>query len=366
MNPKETKFFALNENEKLPLVPGLQTSGYFRISNKEYLFTLTATRITSSLLSQPYLYVETRLPHQVKWNDRLNGQLKDQSQTLKLKVIYPNGPSLKKLKDEKLISRLDKFSGTEEQMLLALSEEAGIRGLRQEEITDFCRLSEARLRQLAIDLEKEGQLYILEFSPLFILSTKSLIFLTEKIISYLKSYHQKRPQEIGLPIKKIKDRFSLPRKILLLALSCLSRDKKIIIQNDLVMAPGFETVLSSEEQEVISAIEKMLREKKFSSFSLEELMKKFKVHPARLNTMLELLLQKNKIVQSRDGFLLHSDWLEEIKRELAQLKKSGKSELSVGDFKKMTGLTRKYAIPLLELLDELGLTRRIGPKRIIL
>ncbi|MDH5743615.1 MAG: SelB C-terminal domain-containing protein, partial [Candidatus Aminicenantes bacterium] len=65
----------------------------------------------------------------------------------------------------------------------------------------------------------------------------------------------------------------------------------------------------------------------------------------------------------KDGFILHSHWLDEI---IEKIHKSGKKELTVSDFKKMTGLSRKYAIPLLELLDQLGITRRRGPSREVL
>ena len=366
MNKAESEFYARNESENLSFSPGQQATGFFNISGNKYPFYLKAAGVASSSSLEPYLQVKARLPREIKWNDRLIGQLKDSGSILKLRVIFPDARELKKQKEEKLAAKLEKFSGSVGQMLLALTEEKGVRGLRQEELQAFCRMSESALRELAMELEKEGQLYILNFSPLFLLSSKSLDFLNEKILGYIKNYNQKRPQEIGLPIKKIKDRFSLPQKILLLALNCLVKDQKIILKDDLVSVPGFETRLSAEEDQVVTAIEKLFRENRFSSFSLEELAKKFNVHPARLNTMLELLLQKNKIVQSREGFLLHSDWLEEIKKQLIELKKRGKAELTVGDFKKMTGLTRKYAIPLLEFLDELGLTKRIGPKRIIL
>jgi len=82
--------------------------------------------------------------------------------------------------------------------------------------------------------------------------------------------------------------------------------------------------------------------------------------------LLDLLLRQKKIVKSQEGFLLHADWLENLKHQLALMKERGQNELSVGDFKKLTGLTRKYAIPLLEFLDELGLTRRVGNRRLIL
>jgi selenocysteine-specific elongation factor len=74
-------------------------------------------------------------------------------------------------------------------------------------------------------------------------------------------------------------------------------------------------------------------------------------------------VERRKIVLGRDGFLLHSKWLDDV---ILAVRSSGKKELSVSDFKQMTGLTRKYAIPLLELLDELGVTRRKGPVREII
>jgi selenocysteine-specific elongation factor len=83
----------------------------------------------------------------------------------------------------------------------------------------------------------------------------------------------------------------------------------------------------------------------------------------KLNKLLSLLIERKKIVQGKEGFFLHSRWLDEV---IKRIKDSGRTELTVPDFKKMTGLSRKYAIPLLELLDQMGVTRRKGPLREIL
>lgn len=360
----ETNFFALADKSILP--PGKQSEGFIKISGRKYQASLRSTRIISRINNCPYLSVKACLPRQVRWNERLTVQLENSEPDFELRVVYPEANRLKKQKEEKLVVLLDRFSGSAEQMLLALTDEAGIRGVRQGEILQFCQLKPDELQKLAMNLEKEGQLYILEFSPLFLLSQRSFEFLTQKILNYLQSYHQKRPQELGVPIKKLKDRFSLPKQILLLALNRLAKAGQVVFDEEMAALAGFQTKLSTEEDEVMKAIEKLLLEEKFSSSSFDELVKKFKIHPTRLNTMLDLLLQKKKIVQSKDGFILHSEWLEHLKNQLAEMKRKGKTELTVGEFKKMTGLTRKFAIPLLEFLDELGLTKRLGPKRLIL
>ncbi len=101
----------------------------------------------------------------------------------------------------------------------------------------------------------------------------------------------------------------------------------------------------------------------FGQVSLDDLRKKFHLTPARLRKLLDVLMERKTIVEARDGFLLHSRWLDDV---VKKVRASGKRELTVADFKALTGLTRKYAIPLLELLDGMGVTRRKGAVRDIL
>jgi len=310
--------------------------------------------------------VKARVPFPLRWGDRLEFLSSSKKKKLSLKVIHPKAEKLKKYRKSRLQDILSKLVGDEHQMFLALAEEGGIRGLRQEQLEEFSRFSPAQLKKMALDLEKEGLLYILEFSPLLVLSYRSFLFLNQKMMSYIESYHQKRPAELGVPLKKIKDHFNLPRAVLLFSLNWLARQKKLYFDGEIVSLAGFATRLSAEEGQVQQAIEELLRQEKYSPSSIEQLARKFRLHPSRLHTLIDLLLQKKKIFQSQQGFILHADWLESLKSQLADLKRQGKKELTVGEFKKITGLTRKYAIPLLEFLDELGLTRRIGSKREIL
>ncbi len=359
----ETKFFAVATNpltlqeKKLPAV--------ILLKEERHPASIVPTTVFSDKSPNPFLLVIARLPAEPKWDDRLVIQMEKEEHHFELKVIYPQAGHLLELKEEKLSFWLKRFEGPAEEMLLALADLAGIRGLRQENLTEFCRLSPPELRHLAMKLEREGLIHILEFSPLFLISQRSFSYLVEKIYAYVKKYHEKRPAETGVSFKKIKDRFSLPRQILLLALNWLAKNGQVVLEGENVSLVGFETRLSPEEAEVMKTVEQLLHQEKFSSSSFDELVKRFKIHPSRLNTMLDLLLRQKKIVKSQEGFLLHSEWLESLKRQLTELKRKGQTELTVGDFKRLTGLTRKYAIPLLEFLDEQGLTRRVGNKRII-
>jgi selenocysteine-specific elongation factor len=53
-----------------------------------------------------------------------------------------------------------------------------------------------------------------------------------------------------------------------------------------------------------------------------------------------------------------------VKSRLLGLRDQGQEEVTVGDVKQLFGLTRKFAIPLLEHLDRSRFTRRVGDKRV--
>ena len=64
--------------------------------------------------------------------------------------------------------------------------------------------------------------------------------------------------------------------------------------------------------------------------------------------------------------LIFEDQLEALKADLRKLKTSGAQvRLDVGAFKERYGVTRKFAIPLLEYLDRERVTRRVGESRVL-
>jgi selenocysteine-specific elongation factor len=81
--------------------------------------------------------------------------------------------------------------------------------------------------------------------------------------------------------------------------------------------------------------------------------------------LLYLLVREQKAVKIADDYFLHKNAWEHLKEKIRSLKTTQKT-FSVPDFKALFGITRKFAIPLLENLDREGITRRAGNERIIL
>jgi selenocysteine-specific elongation factor len=82
--------------------------------------------------------------------------------------------------------------------------------------------------------------------------------------------------------------------------------------------------------------------------------------------VIKLLLRQRRLLKV-DTLLFHADALERLKSEVRALKGSGEqARVDVAAFKERYGISRKYAIPLLEYLDRERVTRRMGDARVVL
>lgn len=316
------------------------------------------------LANQCFVCIHTGKPLSLGWKnsfeilDRERGKI-----LLKGRVLFAFDGELKKKAVKKRLELLLGLSGDEKAMILAHTRAYGVKGLTEEDLVKLSALSKDSLFKLSRQLEGEGKIRILSFSPLFLLSQDSFDFLCERILAYLSEFHDKFPEDFGSTPEKIQKRFGLPQRVLALALKHLGRTGRIRDSEGTVSLWDFYPLPSPEEEKLLRDMEAMYLEGDLRSVSMSEMQKRFGLSKKKLHRMVSFLVERRKIVLGKEGFYLHSRWLDEV---IKNVRKSEKGELSVYDFKKMTGLTRKYAIPLLELLDQIGVTRRRGPTREII
>jgi selenocysteine-specific elongation factor len=84
-----------------------------------------------------------------------------------------------------------------------------------------------------------------------------------------------------------------------------------------------------------------------------------------LERVARVLVAEHVLGRVGTALLVHRDHLEAIKARVRERWRAGE-KIEVGAFKEMTGLSRKYVIPLLEYLDRERVTRRAGNDRIVL
>lgn len=126
---------------------------------------------------------------------------------------------------------------------------------------------------------------------------------------------------------------------------------------------GFAPQRRSEEAAAEARMERLFREAGLTPPPAAEALRQAGLDEARARTLLQLMLKDGRLVRVAPDLILHREALEELKRMLGGRKGQ---RFGVGEFKEWTGVSRKYAIPLLEFLDRARVTRREGDRRVVL
>jgi len=145
----------------------------------------------------------------------------------------------------------------------------------------------------------------------------------------------------------------------------LVKEGKLELHGDQVRLPGRGVVMKDEEAESKKIIEDVFVAAGLKVPALKEVFAGLKVDRARAQKIVTLLLRDKVLVKLSDDLVFHRDALSGLRRLLAA-QKAKSPRIDVASFKDLAGITRKYAIPLLEYLDREHVTRRVGDERVIL
>ena len=121
--------------------------------------------------------------------------------------------------------------------------------------------------------------------------------------------------------------------------------------------------LKQDEEAASAKIEAAFADAGLAVPSMAEVLARSGVEAARARSLLQILLKSRKLVKVGDELVFHPTALERLRETLGGRKGQ---RFSVGEFKDWTGISRKYAIPLLEFLDREHVTRREGDARVVL
>ena len=220
----------------------------------------------------------------------------------------------------------------------------------------------ARVEQMAAPLVTSGKLTRFED---VLLSPEVEESLRHRIVQALEQFHKANPLVAGISKEELRESVGLRDKVFRGVLELLARNKKVETRGELVSAAGKGVVLRDEEAESKQQIERVFASAGLKVPLLKEVLASLPVDKVRAQKIVTLLLRDRVLVKLSDDLVFHRDALEQLRRQLVA-QKTRTPKLNVGNFKDLFGLTRKYAIPLLEYLDRERVTRREGDERVIL
>ena len=272
-----------------------------------------------------------------------------------------------KRKDAAVAPFLDVLEhGKREEILGALLEGAP-RGMTLPEILARTGWIESETRSAAEKLAAAKRLRILAGAPIVAAPAQAVTACAAAIRKTVETFHRANPLLPGIPKQELRARAGRARvEIFEAALGDLLAARALVVTGDLVGQAGREISLSTEETRAKELIEREFESAGLMVPGFATVLAKLPVDAARAQKILQILLREKVLVKISSDLVFHRNTLQRLREMLAKYRKERGARLPITVFKELTGITRKYAIPLLEHLDREQVTRRAGDERVIL
>jgi selenocysteine-specific elongation factor len=280
-------------------------------------------------------------------------------------VLDPLAP-LHRRKDANVLPFLSTLERGDNDAILAMLASAEPRGLSLARLIARTGWLVAEARDAIARLAANGTLAVLEEQPLTVIPASAVAALLPRIRKELENFHRDNPLVVGIPKEDLRGRTSAKPEIFRAALAQLAAARAITLSGDLVQSAGREIALLPEEARAKELIAAEFDRAGLAVPRFEEVLGKLPVEKQRAQKILQLLLREKVLVKIAEDLVFHQSAVARLRDMIANYKKTKGAKLPIGAFKELTGVTRKYAIPLLEYLDRERVTRRVGDERVIL
>jgi selenocysteine-specific elongation factor len=283
-------------------------------------------------------------------------------------VILDALPDKHRIRDELVRMRLEKLETADDKERVALFiEMAGAVGAPESEIAARTGATDTQLNAATRELIGTGRVMEVTGAPLLLISENSYRLLAGRVTDLLSQHHRLEPLSLGVSREEVRDRIfgQVRPEIFRSVVARLVDEGKISAERDVLRLSSHRPALTALDEATKKALEGWFKSAGLQSGTLEEAAAATGTKMDLARKLYNLLTAERRVIRIAE-FVFHVDSIEDLKMRI-KTRKSINPKIDVAVFKELTGgLTRKYAIPLLEYLDREHITRRVGNEREIL
>jgi selenocysteine-specific elongation factor len=278
------------------------------------------------------------------------------------RVVDPMPPR-RRTADRLTLGRLRDAAGPES-AAGTMVEDAGRAGIKAPLLAARLTVPESRLRPILGDIPGVATL---GSDPSVLMSRAALTRLGEEALAVLGRHHRGHPLDPGMPREELRSRVfaSAPPPAFERVLQDLAGAGGVRLSPEVVALSSHRVQLSAGEEEARQLLVEEAQGAGLAGVEVRSVAERSRREAALLERVARVLVREGVLRRVGADLLVHGERLESLKAEVRDRWPPG-SRLDVAAFKELTGLSRKYVIPLLEYLDRERVTRRSGSDRVVL
>ena len=278
-------------------------------------------------------------------------------------IINPLGRKVKRFSPDLKI--LEALTSAEESDLvldqLALAGKEGLRFAMLRIMTDLESKGLLKVlqtlggKQLAFLVDKEQRLYV---------SGALVLGLCDQAVAFLENFHAQNPMRPGISRGELASAWGkeLSPKLFHVILERLNKQERIVSEQELLHLPGHKVSLASDQDTLRKKLIGLYEKGGLTPPTLKVVLDTLDVTSKDIQPMMRHMVDEKRLIKINEDLYFDSLAIEGLKNTLTDFFAT-KDELAPADFKDLTGLSRKFAIPLLEFMDKEKFTVRVGNAR---
>jgi selenocysteine-specific elongation factor len=255
--------------------------------------------------------------------------------------------------------------GSPEEIFAHHLKQASYQGLRLSEYLPRTELAEGRLREMMGALQRSGHIRPVQTEMGWFLHTDAFEDLTRELHAGLQTFHRQNPLKPNISIEELRAKVrGLGERVCMLAIEQLRQQGDVVVERERVRLATHQVALDDTRERLLHELEAEFLAAGYQPPRIEDVFEKLKMGKGHDKELLQVLIDQGRAVRLKDNVVFHRSNLEKVESLLVQYLRNHR-EITPIEFKDLLGVSRKYAIPLLEYFDGQKITIRVGDKRVL-
>lgn len=257
-------------------------------------------------------------------------------------------------------------NGTLEERAVFLLEESG-KGLSFDELGIRLGLFGKHLKKGLADSLSNKKIVIIDTANQVYVSENSVTKMEALVVQSLKAYHVNNPMQSGISREELRTGLGkhINTRLYNYVVNKLLKGGEIAQDDSVIRMADHQVALKADEKQLQAELERWYKDKGLYTPTIKETMEEFSDYTSTLvKEVMELLIREDKLVKINESLYYDKEVMDSLIAQVQQhIVEHG--EIDAPAFKALSGLTRKFSIPILEYFDKVKLTIRVGDKRVL-
>ena len=281
-------------------------------------------------------------------------------------IIDPLPPKHKRLNKKVIEELATLLNGTLPKKIEVILERAGFAGTNLRHLVFRLGTNAKNIKEALQSILSQKSALITDKEETNIISASFYEKLAQSAAEIISQYQKKNPLREGISKEELKASLGrdISPKLFFMLLQNLADQKKIEVDKETVRLFGHKVTLADDLNSIRQAILKIYNEAGLTPPSFKDVINNFQDKKTEAQNIIKLLLKEGSLIKINEELIFTREALDNLRKNYkALLVKEGKA--TPVSFKELTGLSRKYIIPLMEYFDTDKLTMRVGDHRIL-